>query len=257
MAASRTYKTRAIVLRKVKLGEKDLVVSMLAETGELVRAVAKGARKPGSSLAARTELFSVVDAMLAQGRSLDVLTEARLAAGRAQAKLGLEQAACAAPIAELICNVAQEGLEHPRLFDMTLAAADALAGSDAPAGPAITAAALLKVLASAGFRPSFEVCVACGSPLALNRAAGRVAVSFEEGGVVCGDCARAANCVLVEAATLTWSHALLYARFAEVAGLGVSPADTFAVLQFARSWARTHTGRDVKSLDFLFTGGLF
>ena len=71
--ASKTYKTSGIVLRKTKLGEKDLIVSILDESGALVRAVAKGARKPGGSYAAKLELFSVVDLMLAQGKNLDVI----------------------------------------------------------------------------------------------------------------------------------------------------------------------------------------
>ena len=52
MASPRTYRTRAIVLDKTKLGESDLILELLAENGSLVRAVAKGARKPGSRLAA-------------------------------------------------------------------------------------------------------------------------------------------------------------------------------------------------------------
>ncbi|MBQ3328952.1 MAG: recombination protein O N-terminal domain-containing protein, partial [Eggerthellaceae bacterium] len=65
MSASRTYKARGIVLRKTKLGEKDLIVTLLSEDGSLLRAVAKGARKPGGSLAARIDLFRVVAALLA------------------------------------------------------------------------------------------------------------------------------------------------------------------------------------------------
>ena len=57
--AARTYTARAIVLRKTKLGESDLVVTLLAEDGSQVRAVAKGARKPSSPFAARLELYSV------------------------------------------------------------------------------------------------------------------------------------------------------------------------------------------------------
>ena len=71
MAGSRTYRTKVLVLDKTKLKETDLILTMLDERGRQVRAVAKGARKPGGRLAARCELFCTVDMLLAHGRSLD------------------------------------------------------------------------------------------------------------------------------------------------------------------------------------------
>lgn len=257
MASSRTYKTRGIVLRKTKLAEKDLIITVLAETGAIVRCVAKGARKPGGSLAARIELFSVIDCLIASGRNLDVLTEARIAKNRPIQELDLEQNACAAAIAELLANVAQEDLEHARLYDMTLSALDALSTADPSHALAIAAASLLKTFASAGFRPSLDACVSCGESINLDEGSSWVSVSFEDGGIVCANCARQANCVPVEPSTLAWARVLLYSRFSEIAVMEVDPSVIFSVLQFARQWARVHTGRDIKSLDFVFTSGLF
>ena len=62
--ASPTYTARALVLRKTKLGETDLVLTLLAEDGSQMRAVAKGARKPANAFSARLELYSVVDVLL-------------------------------------------------------------------------------------------------------------------------------------------------------------------------------------------------
>ena len=119
--ASKTYKTRAIVLRKTKLGEKDLIVTLLGESGALVRAVAKGARKPGGSYAAKLDSFSCVEVMLAEGRNLDVVASAKLV-GTQGSGFGIEQSACAAVLAELLSALAQEGLPHERLFPMAQSA---------------------------------------------------------------------------------------------------------------------------------------
>ena len=78
MAGSRTYRTKVLVLDKTKLKETDLILTMLDERGRQVRAVAKGARKPGGRLAARCELFCTVDMLLAHGRSLDIVSQAEL-----------------------------------------------------------------------------------------------------------------------------------------------------------------------------------
>ena len=70
MAGSRTYRTKVLVLDKTKLKETDLILTMLDERGRQVRAVAKGARKPGGRLAARCELFCTVDMLLAHGHEV-------------------------------------------------------------------------------------------------------------------------------------------------------------------------------------------
>ena len=58
------YPLRALVLRKTKLGETDLILTLLAADGRQVRAVAKGARKSRSRLGARVEPFSILDLLL-------------------------------------------------------------------------------------------------------------------------------------------------------------------------------------------------
>ena len=54
---AKAYNERCIVLRHTKLGETDVIVTMLASDGSQVRAVAKGLRKPGNRIGARLELF--------------------------------------------------------------------------------------------------------------------------------------------------------------------------------------------------------
>ena len=112
--AQPTYSLRALVLRRTKLGESDLILTLLSEDGSQKRAVAKGARRPKSSFAARTEPFCVIDALCATGRSLDILKEARLVESNERLRRDIEHAAGAAPMAELLDRVTQMGLENPR-----------------------------------------------------------------------------------------------------------------------------------------------
>ena len=148
--AQPTYDARGIVLRKTKLGESDLILTLLAEDGSQMRAVAKGARKPASSFAARLELYSVVDLLVARGRSLDIVKEARLVESNERLRRDIEHAAGAAPMAELLDRVTQMGLENPRLFALTRTALSSLGRVDPAQVPAVCAAHLLKTLAFAG-----------------------------------------------------------------------------------------------------------
>lgn len=255
--ASATYGARAIVLRKTKLGESDLVLTLIVEDGSQVRAVAKGARKPTSPFAARLELYSVVDALIARGRSLDIVKEARLVESNDRLRRDLEHAAGAAPMAELLDRVTQLGLENARLFDLSRAAFQSLSRVAAPQVPAVAAAHLLKTLAFAGLRPSLDVCAGCGGPVEADPADGRVAVSFREGGVVCPACNARMETVLEPASAIGWCRALLGSTFAEIEAMGAGPAAGFAALGFCRQWIRVHVGSDLKSLNFLFTCGLF
>ena len=120
------------------------------------------------------------------------------------------------------------------------------------------AASLWKVLGQAGFRPSIACCAVCARPMTGDDdLIGTVSFSPSEGGIACRSCARPADAVPVEADTLRWCEALIRARFDEVLALDVDVSTSFAVLSLAQLWVRTHLGRPLKSLDFLFTSGMF
>ncbi len=249
--SGRTYKTSGIVLRKTKLAEKDLIVTVLGENGSLLRAVAKGARRPGGSYAARLELFSVVDLVLAQGRNLDVITGATFAPGHEHVVFGMEQAACASVLAELLAVLAQEDLPHERLYSMSKAAFVKMASGDPAQSLALLCSALLKALAYAGFRPSFSTCTQCGQRIDLAQFTQPVYFSYEEGGITCGSCRQPPDAVKVDAALLQWSEALMRSRFDELDALEPPTDVLLSIVQFAKQWTRAHAGKTLKSVDFL------
>lgn len=253
----KSYKTRGIVLRKTKLAEKDLIVTILDESGSLIRAVAKGARKPGGSYAARLELFSVVDLMLAQGRSLDVITSATFAAGKDHAEYDMEQASCASTLAELLAVLAQEDLPHEKLFAMSESAFNGIARGEPAQSLALLCSALLKSLAYAGFRPSFSTCVQCGERIEFNTAITSISFSYSEGGVTCPSCSQPSDSIKVDAELIRWAEALMLSRFDEVASFSADTGTLLAIVQFVRQWTRIHAGKNLKSADFLLSCGLF
>lgn len=257
--AQSTYNARVLVLRKTKLGESDLILSLLAQDGSQIRAVAKGARKPSSQFSSRLELYSQADVLLAQGRSLDIVKEARLVAGNAALRESIELSACAAPIVELLDRITQPGLEVPKLFPLTQTALDVLASADSAHGPAICAAWLLKAFAYLGIRPSLDRCCVCGEPLACevgSSAHRTIAFSCSEGGVVCDAC-RVSDVAGLAPETLSWASALLGMRFSDIASIQVDQSCVFDALRLCQTWAQVHASIRLKALNFLFTCGLF
>lgn len=76
--AGPTYSLHAIVLRKTKLGESDLILTLLAEDGRQVRAVAKGARQAGIPRSPPGLKSLLKWKLSASGKSLDIVKEVRL-----------------------------------------------------------------------------------------------------------------------------------------------------------------------------------
>ena len=238
-----TYSARALVVRKVKLGETDRIVHLIADDGRLVKAVAKGARKPTSPFSSRLEVFSVVDVLLAQGRSLDIVKEARLVDAHAGVRLDLLRAAAAAP-----------------LIACAAAALDAMDDAEAGDALAIGAAALLKVYSFTGFRPSFDACVSCGRRLDVDAARQErslLAFSAFDGGVLCDSCGRFSDAVRLSAETLGWARFLLMSTFDDIEAIHVERRISFDVLHLCQTWTRAHLGGRSKALDFVFSCGLF
>jgi DNA repair protein RecO (recombination protein O) len=176
------YRDQGVVLRTIKLGETDRIVTLLTQGHGKVRAVAKGVRKPGSRFGARLEPTSHVALQCYRGRELDVVTQVEtIDANRALR----EHYGClthAISMLEATDQVAQERETNPALYRMLVGALRTLA--DNP-NPLVSAAFFWKLLSLEGFRPLLDACARCGDddgPF--------TSFDLEEGGVLCAACGR-------------------------------------------------------------------
>ncbi len=249
--AVRTYPLRALVLRRTKLGESDVIVTLLSSQGSQVRAVAKGARKPTSSFASRLEVYAECDLLLSQGKTLDLVKEARLVQAHEYLRTTLDPMQAAAPMVELLDRTTQAGLEDDRLYDMTSTALSALEGLDEERLSSITAAHLLKTLAMLGFLPRFDMCVCCGEHQDLASMGDRIAFSLIDGGIVCSRCRTDSETILFERQVLMWAQALLFSPFSEIREMPLENRIVFEILRFLQLWVKQHIGVNLKSLSFL------
>ena len=74
------YRDEGVVLRTSKLGEADRIITILTRGHGKIQAVAKGVRRTKSRFGARLEPFMRVDVLIAEGRSLDVVSQAEAVA---------------------------------------------------------------------------------------------------------------------------------------------------------------------------------
>jgi len=241
-----SYSVRALVLRKTKLGETDTILTLLADDGRQVRAVAKGLRKPGGRFGARLEPYAVCDLLLHTGRSLEVVTEAQTVASHSGLREDLERSAAAAVVADLLDKISVEGQTEPRLFALSTTSLDVMETAESEALPALVVAFLLKAMAMHGYRPQLEECACCAGEMHSSQE-----FSVSHGGVLCPECG------MLDASTLrfgpegrAWLDALLKAKLADVAGLGMSPAAVADCFQLVRAFVGFHVPARLRALDY-------
>jgi DNA repair protein RecO (recombination protein O) len=177
------YRDEAVVLRTQKLGEADRIVALLTRRHGRVRAVAKGVRRTSSRFGSRLEPFMHVDLQLAQGRSLDVVT----------------QAETLTPFGERICAdyrlyttgtamletaerlVVEEHEPSVQQYLLLVGGLRVLSRRERDPGLVLDSF-LLRSLAVAGYAPTFADCAACGRP------GPHRGFSAAAGGSLCADC---------------------------------------------------------------------
>ncbi len=241
----RAYPLRAVVLRKTKLGEADLIITLLARDGRQVRAVAKGARKPKSRLGGRVEPFTVLDLLLHSGRTLEVVSEAETVASHDGLRTDIDRAAAAAVVADLLDKISVEGQTEPALFEMTQVTLGSMESATAEDLRVLLLAFLVKALSMHGYRPALDACAACGGGDLTD-----CRFSAAAGGVLCARCVgEDPGAARISASALRAMRALLGARLAEVGSLGI-PADVAdEVLSLMAGYVAYHVPARLRALE--------
>lgn len=241
------YRLRALVLKRTKLGETDSIITMLAEDGHQVRAVAKGARKPGSRTGGRLQAFAVVDLLLHTGRSLDVVSEVEVVESRDALRTDLDRATAASAVADLLDKATLEGDVQGRLYALALATLDAMETTYTGGLLALVVAFVAKALAMLGFRPLLAACAGCGGGPGDSEA-----FSNEAGGVLCEACSERSEGVgRVSVAARSALAGLLQARMSEVGEMELPEAPLQECVGVLRAWASWHVPVRLRSLEYL------
>jgi DNA repair protein RecO (recombination protein O) len=71
MAQLRVYQIEAVVIKRIKLGESDRILTLYSESSGKIKAVAKGARRTASKLGGHVEMLTRSQLLVAKGRSLE------------------------------------------------------------------------------------------------------------------------------------------------------------------------------------------
>jgi len=177
------YSDEAVVLRTRKLAEADRIITLLTRDHGIVRAVAKGVRRTTSRFGSRLEPFTHVDLQLAEGRNLDVITQAMTRSPFGESiSADYDRSTAASVMLETAERlVAEEREPSVQQYLLLIGGLRAMAAGEHRSGDVMDSF-LLRSLAVAGYAPSFSDCARCGAP------GPHRAFHPASGGVLCPDC---------------------------------------------------------------------
>ncbi len=180
---SRLYRTEAVVLRRLDLGEADRLLTVFTPDHGKLRLVAKGVRRPSSRKAGHLEPFTRADLLLARGRELDIITQAQALDQFPQLRDDLLRLGMASYVAELLDRFAVQE-ENRQLYDLLVETLGRVSrGADARLAVRYFELRLLDLV---GFRPELLRCLGCGETVQPEDQF----FSAEQGGVLCPRCGR-------------------------------------------------------------------
>ncbi len=182
MAPPRSYHCEALTLKKVPMGEADLLVTLYTRERGKVRAMARGARRSNSKLVGHFEPLTQVKLSLAQGRNLDYVTQAQVLDGFGSLKGNLGAITKGLYLAELVDGFGSEANPNQPLYRLVIDALQAIeADPDSDLPLRFFELHLLQV---SGLMPELYRCVECRNSLTP----GCHRFSPNLGGTVCLDC---------------------------------------------------------------------
>jgi DNA repair protein RecO (recombination protein O) len=246
MTTPRIYKTEAIILRQRKLGEAGKIVTLYTPNYGKLDAVAKGVRRPKSRLGGHLEVLTHAAVMLAQGRNLDIVSQAQTLESFAPLRADLHRLSRALYAAELVDRFSPEGAESYHVFQLLLTTLRRL--SKARNVDVVLRHLEMQLLTLSGFQPQLARCVNCERALAATpNYFGAVA-----GGVVCPSCGPdTAGSRSLSVNALKVMRLLQKAGFAEVSRVRMSPALAQEVEMHLRAYLIHVLERDVRSAAFI------
>ncbi len=235
------YKDEGIVLKTIKLGEADRIITLLTRGNGKVRAVAKGIRKTKSRFGARLEPFTQAHLLIYKGRNLDTITGVDIIESFDAIRKDYARLTSASALVDVVEKITPDQERSPGTYALLLGGLRALATEDVTT---VVPAFLIKLLSLSGYHPQLSVCAGCERPQPLS------AFSAALGGAVCEDCWHEDR----DAQRLGSDRIALLGRLLNAEFGQAAESDAVVeVTQILRSYAEYHLERPLKSLYLLAT----
>jgi len=245
----RSYKTEAVVLRSIRLGEADRVLHLYTLDRGRVGAVAKGVRKTRSRFGGRLEPLSHVELVLHRGSGeLDTVTGVQLVRAHQAARADFYRLSVGLIGVEAMLRLFSEQERNERAFTALTRFLDLLdelpRAADRPALDALALSFQLKLLWLSGYLPHLTSCAECGA-----EGSTLAGYSARAGGAVCGACAARTEALALSCEGLTGIEALLANPLADAVSLELTERARRDALRVVTASYEYHGGFRLRTLS--------
>lgn len=229
------YQSRAIILKTSDFMEADKIVRVFSEQQGKVSAIARGIKKPKSSLRACVQPFCHSLLFFSSGRELDLITQGKIIEFYGNAREDMQSMLYAVYIMELLDKSLMERMPVSSLYLHTLQVLEYI--NEWGINPLIIRSFELRLLVCLGYTPSLTECINCGSPRVI-------AFDMSEGGAVCQECQNeAATLYPLSAQTLALLRLLLDANLKTIGRVKASTQSLLQLEKFLETFLEYHLER--------------
>ncbi len=240
------YRTEAVALRRVDVGEADRILTLYTPQFGKIRAIAKGVRRLTSHLGGHLELFTRSKLLLAKGRDLDYVSQAETVDPFIVFRDDPNLIWYPYYIAELLDRLSADNLANPPAYQLLL---DTLGWVGRAKEPDLLLRWYeLQLLGLLGYRPELHRCLICKTPLEPDEGH---AFSVQ-GGVICPTCAPTQRATAISLASFKVLRLLQRsADYREVDKVHVSDTIGSEVKRILNSYLQYILERELRSAQFL------
>lgn len=242
------FATMGLVVKEVKVGEADRILTLLTERFGLIKASARGARNLKNRLFSATGMFCYAEFTLFTQKGNYYVDEAALQQNFFGLRNSVEALSVAAYIAELLCALQPHRPEEVHeLLRLALNSLYVLCN-----GPTdwrqVKAVFELRAVSEAGFRPDLVACTACG------RYEDKAGFWFDKknGRLYCSRCCEG-QCHDPDTplSVVTAMRHSIYADLKKIFSFTLSADSLRRFYECSEEYVRFQLDRPLKSLDFL------
>ena len=246
MTLPKVYKTEAIILKRMNLGEADRILTLYSPNLGKFRAIAKGVRRPKSKMGGHLELLCHSALMLARGQNLDIITQSQTIDSFPHLRDDLWRASIAFYAAELVEQFTAEHVENYPLYRLFL---NTLRWLGEAQDTEVTLRYFeLKLLTHLGYKPELDRCLGCNASIEPTTNF----FSSSGGGVLCPQCReREPLARPISLNALKVMRFLGKSDYATASKLKLSAELSRELEQLMRHYIRYLLEREVKSVEFL------
>jgi len=239
--------TEGLVIREVQIKEADKLLTILTKDMGQVTALARGAKRRGSSLVGCSQLLACARFSLFENKGRFIIDDAECIEFFVEVREDIELLSLSSYFAQLLQVLADEGVGDGRLLSLTQNSLYALGRLKKPQDM-VKPVFELTALSISGFAPLVDECAVCGE-----ENPGQPGLNITEGVLCCRDCRDQLDGGIwmpLTAGALGAMRYLLSCPPGKIFSFALDPPGLASFASACEAFLLAQTGRGFSTLDF-------